>query len=123
MRFLANENIEQPIIDALRAAGHDVASVGEIAPGSPDEDVLRLANIESRIVLTNDKDFGELIYRRGRASAGILLLRLESEDGAQKAARLMQIFPSVEGALTGRFTVLTEARARLRPLQQRVEEE
>lgn len=57
MRLLANENVEQPVVDALRAAGHDVTCVGEAAPGARDEQVLHLANVEGRLLLTNDKDF------------------------------------------------------------------
>ena len=49
MRFLADENVEAPVIEAMRAAGHDVACIGEIAPGVEDQQVLRLANAQSRL--------------------------------------------------------------------------
>lgn len=117
MRLLANENVEQPIVDSLRAAGHDVACVAEVAPGARDEEVLRLANSESRLLLTNDKDFSELVYREGRVSAGIVLLRLQAQDGAQKAARLGDILPGVQERLAGHFAVISEERVRLRPLR------
>lgn len=117
MRFLANENIERPIVDHLRDAGHDVACIGELAPGASDEEVLRLADTESRLVLTNDKDFGEMAYRENRASAGIVLLRLEAQDGAEKAARLAHILPAIEERLPRHFAVVTERRVRMRPLR------
>ena len=60
MRFLANENFPGAAIKALVAGGHDVASVRSIAPGSADRDVLALAVREQRVLLTFDKDFGEL---------------------------------------------------------------
>lgn len=117
MRFLANENVEQPIVDSLRAAGHDVASVGEVAPGAHDDEVLRLATAESRLLLTNDKDFGELVCRRGAAAVGVVLLRLATQDGLEKAARLAEILPSIEQRLLGRFATISEECVRLRPLQ------
>lgn len=117
MRLLADENVEQPVIEALRVAGHDVASIADIAPGASDDDVLRLANAESRVLLTNDKDFGEMAYRQGQAAAGILLLRYLTQDGADKAARLAHVMPLIEDRLVGRFAVVSEARVRTRPLR------
>lgn len=117
MRFLANGNVEQPVVDALRDAGHEVACVGEIAPGASDEEVLRLANAESRLLLTNDRDFGELVYREGRVTEGIVVLRLETQDGLEKARRLMEILPSLEERLPEHFAILTHQRVRLRPLR------
>jgi len=117
MRLLANENIEQPIVDLLRAEGHDVAYVSEVAPGAPDDEVLRVANAESRLVLTNDKDFGEMAFRERRVTAGIVLLRLQSQDGVEKANRLKKILPVIEEQVAGHFAVVTEERVRLRPLR------
>jgi len=117
MRFLADENVEQPVVDALRADGHDVTCVGEVAPGTADEQVLQIANAESRLLLTNDKDFGQLIYREGRVSEGIVLLRFETQDGVEKAAILDRILPTLEPRLRGHFAILTEQRVRLRPLR------
>jgi predicted nuclease of predicted toxin-antitoxin system len=117
MRFLADENVEQPVVDALRAAGNDVTCVGEVAPGARDQEVLRLANAESRLLLTNDKDFGEAVYREGRTSEGIVLLRLRTEDGVEKAATVAKMLLELERRLAGHFAVLTDERVRLRPLR------
>lgn len=117
MRFLADENIEQPIIDYLLSCGHDILSVGDIAPGASDEKLLQLANSEKRILLTNDKDFGELVYREGRVSSGIVLLRLSKESGTEKVAILSHILPLVSDKLQQHFTVLGEGIVRLRPLK------
>jgi predicted nuclease of predicted toxin-antitoxin system len=103
----------------LRNAGHDVLCVSEVAPGAHDEDVLRLANIESRVVLTNDKDFGELIYREGRVSAGLLVLRLETQAGRKKGELLAEVLRAVADRLPGHFSVLTEERLRVRPLRRK----
>lgn len=59
MIFLADENLDFPIISALRNAGYDVLSVLELSPSIDDNEVLKIANNENRILLTSDKDFGE----------------------------------------------------------------
>jgi predicted nuclease of predicted toxin-antitoxin system len=77
MRFLVDENFPADAVTQLHAAGHDVVWVHTIAPGNSDEDVLAWAAREDRIVLTFDKDFGELAWRNGLpASCGVVLLRL-----------------------------------------------
>lgn len=65
MRFLADENVPLPSVDALRAAGHDVASISRESPGAPDPRVLERAQQEARLLITFDRDFGELIFARG----------------------------------------------------------
>jgi len=77
LRLLANENVPLAVVGALRARGHDVSSVGEDAPGSTDPAILRQATDEARLLLTFDKDFGELAVRaRLPAASGIVLLRM-----------------------------------------------
>lgn len=77
MRLLANENFPRAAVEALRAEGHDVAWIRTDAPGISDDAVLALARGEQRVLLTFDKDFGELVLRRGaRASHGVILFRV-----------------------------------------------
>src|SRR5712691_921548 len=77
MRFLANENFPGDAVAALVAAGHDVVWIRIAAPGSKDDDILAWAVRERRVLLTFDKDFGELAWRVGLpASSGIVLFRL-----------------------------------------------
>lgn len=75
MRILADENLHADIVHWLRAGGHDVSYAAETMAGEPDESILRRARAEDRIVITDDKDFGELVLRKGLANAGVLLLR------------------------------------------------
>jgi len=76
MRLLLNENIPLASVRALREAGHDVLAITEYSPGITDQEVLQLAQRENRIVVTFDRDYGELIYRRGLpVPNGILYLR------------------------------------------------
>lgn len=71
-----------------------------------DVEVLEWASTERRIVVTDDKDFGELTVRRGLRSAGIVLFRLESEDEAVRVAKLMEAIASLGESLYGSFTVI-----------------
>jgi hypothetical protein len=71
---VCDEGVERPIIDALRAEGHDVFYVAELQPGIGDDEVLAIAEAEVAIVVTTDKDFGELVFRQGLANHGVVLL-------------------------------------------------
>ena len=75
MRFLADESCDFAVVRALRAAGHDVVAIAEVTPRAEDDAVIDLAVREERLLLTEDKDFGQLVYARGRRTAGVLLLR------------------------------------------------
>ena len=74
MRFLADESCDFAVVEALRNAGYDVTAIAEINPGVEDEAVLASAQSESRVLLTEDKDFGLLAYARGREIAGVVRL-------------------------------------------------
>src|SRR5687768_1151256 len=75
-RFLANENVPREAVQAAREAGFDVTWMVELQPGAADETVLALAQREGRVLITLDKDFGELVFRHGRSgSHGVILLR------------------------------------------------
>ena len=74
--FLANENVPGDAVRAARQAGHDLTWMAEVSPGDPDDKVLARALAERRVLVTFDKDFGEMVFRRGRtASCGVILLR------------------------------------------------
>lgn len=77
MKFVADEDIDWPIVEHLRHRGHVVWYVAEMEPGMPDETVLDLARNEGALLLTADKDFGELVFRQRRLTSGVILLRLE----------------------------------------------
>lgn len=95
MRLCANENLAEACIVALRNAGHDVVWIREVAPGSSDESVLARAQTENRILITFDKDFGELVFHRGlSASNGIILFRIERPSAESLANRIVTILNS-----------------------------
>ena len=76
MKCVADENVDSAIETALRSAGHDVWYVAEEARGILDDEVLRRAADENALLLTSDKDFGDLVFRQGKSDSGVLLIRL-----------------------------------------------
>jgi predicted nuclease of predicted toxin-antitoxin system len=116
MRFLANENFPLDTVDALRNAGHDVAWVRTDAPGSSDPQVLQRAVAEARVLLTQDKDFGELAYQAGLPSAcGIVLFRLPAPSSSVLARWVVTAIES-RTDWAGKFAVVEPGRIRMRPL-------
>ena len=75
MRFLADESCDFAVVRALRSASHDVATVRDLAPGAPDKEVVRITHAQERILITEDRDFGRLVFVSTTESPGILYLR------------------------------------------------
>jgi predicted nuclease of predicted toxin-antitoxin system len=119
MRLLANENFPAAAVQALRSRGHDVTWVRTDAPGSSDEQVLARATAESRILITFDKDFGELAFRSGLvAPSGIILFRIRLSSPESVAARALTILES-RSDWPGNFAVVEESRIRITALRTR----
>lgn len=117
MRWLADECIDAGLVAYLRHSGHDVLSMAEIAPAANDAEVMALALREGRLLLTEDKDFGDLVFRRGARVPGIVLLRLDPAQHALKRQRLDAAMTRFgEQGLLGRYMIIEEARFRSRPL-------
>ena len=117
MRFLADENFPGAAITALEAAGHDVVWVRAVAPGASDPAVLAWAAREERILVTFDKDFGEL----ARVSAlprgcGVILLRMPMPRPSDVGQRLADLITARED-WAGYFSVIEPGRVRMRPLR------
>ncbi len=114
MRFLANENFPDPSILLLRDAGHDVRSVRTDHPGISDQQVITFAQAENRIILTFDKDYGELIFKGGITSPpAVLFLRYRGRD-PKAAAALIHDALKAGTILESRFTVIEEEGIRQR---------
>ena len=119
MRFLADENVPSASVSRLREAGHDVAAVAEDALGSGDSEVLGWAASEERIVLTFDRDYGELVYSSGLPTpAGVVYFRLMSPTPEAPAERLLGLLEVQGFPARGMFTVVERERVRQRPLPQ-----
>ncbi len=115
MRFLADENIPERMVEALRRLDHDVTWVHLEAPGSVDERVLERAASEGRVLVTADKDFGELAFRqRLPATSGVILLRVRGSAEARTAALVAAV--EAREDWTGQFAVVANDRVRVTPL-------
>jgi len=75
MKIVADEGVDRQVVEQLRRENHEVIYVAELAPGISDDEVLQLANERGAVLLTADKDFGELVFRLNRTSGGIMLIR------------------------------------------------
>jgi predicted nuclease of predicted toxin-antitoxin system len=116
MRLLANENVAHSVIRQLRESGHDVLSVKESMAGADDRAVLARAVTEQRVLLTFDKDFGELAFRsKLSAQCGIILIRITPRGPKEDARRITDILLGRKD-WTGAFWVITDLRIRRRPL-------
>ncbi len=114
MKILADENIEREIVDALRQTGHSITDIKETSPGVEDIDVLAIATGLDSILLTNDKDFGELISRDRLVSKGVILLRFGKLEIGVKIDLLLGVLEDRETELEGAFTVITGTGVRIR---------
>ncbi len=116
MRILADENVPRTIVDWLRGEGHDVLYAAESRNQTPDADLLTAAEAQGYVILTEDKDFGELVYRDRRNSHGVILLRMEDRPATQRLARIQAVWAVIESHLPGNFLVATLSRLRIRSL-------
>jgi len=101
MRFLADECCDAALVNALRQDGHDVVYAIESLRGATDDELLTCAFSERRFLLTEDKDFGELVYRFRRPACGIVLMRFDVADRALKIPRLRYLLSQEAGRLSG----------------------
>ena len=116
MRFLADECCEAALVSALRQDGHDVLYAIESLRGATDDELLTRALSERRFLLTEDKDFGELVCRLRRPTQGIILLRFDVADRAAKIPRLRRLLEQKPDRLAGVLVILETDKVRFRPL-------
>jgi predicted nuclease of predicted toxin-antitoxin system len=117
MKFLADECCDAPLVDALRQDGHDVLYAVESLRGATDDELLACAFSEQRFLVTEDKDFGELIYRLRRQAHGIVLLRFDIVDRHLKIPRLRYLLAQAAERLPDALVVLEADKIRFRPLR------
>ncbi|MFN8594354.1 MAG: DUF5615 family PIN-like protein [Thermomicrobiales bacterium] len=114
MRFLLDESAEARIAAFLTAQGHDATRIGRDYPASlPDPAVLAFAHHERRILITNDKDFGELVVRKHRDHAGVILLRFPLDSTAQQKIDALASFLTTHPEPRNQFVVLTPQGVRI----------
>lgn len=114
MKILADEGVDKPIVDLLRVSGFDVHYILETNGGIADDEVLQIANDEKRILLTQDKDFGEMVFRMQKVHLGIILIRLGFAVSTEKAKLINQVFLDYGERLLNTFTVIQPNAIRIR---------
>ncbi|MCC6572781.1 MAG: DUF5615 family PIN-like protein [Planctomycetes bacterium] len=117
MHALADEGFSAVVIEALRSAGHDVMWSRDTMPAASDRAVLEFAQRENRVVLTDDRDFGELVFRLGlNAGSGVIYFRLGSMNADDYLRRVLEVVGAI-AEFAGSFYVVGPKVVRRRPMQ------
>lgn len=114
MNLVADEGVDQPIVAALRAAAFDVTYYAELAPGTDDTTILAHAQNAHTLLLTCDKDFGELIFRNRLVTAGVVLIRLEGLNAETKARLVLNAIQAHAAEMLNSFAVISPGLLRIR---------
>jgi predicted nuclease of predicted toxin-antitoxin system len=115
MKLLANENFPQSSVKLLKDSGYDIVSVGDDFAGILDSEVIDFANQEHRTILTFDRDYGELIFKRGlRPTAGVIYLRWEFFQPEEPGKYLIELFSSKNILYENTLTVISDDNIRQR---------
>jgi predicted nuclease of predicted toxin-antitoxin system len=114
MKFLADEGVDRLIVNGLRELGFDVYYVIEEVRSLDDDVLLEIALNESRILITRDKDFGELVFRLNKAHAGVILIRLEGYTTRERADTVCPLILQYQDQLPNAFTVIQKGIIRIR---------
>ncbi len=112
MRFLVDESTGSIVAQSLKGQGQEVFSVYDEARGMDDEDIIQKAFAENWILITNDKDFGDKVYREQHPHKGIIFLRLSDERAFNKISVIEQLLLNYAGQLANNFVVVTEKQVR-----------
>ena len=112
MNFIADAHISVAICDFLVRAGHDCIHAERISPGLSDAEILQLAVDQNRIILTSDKDFGELVFRHGFPALGVILLRFDVATESERFDLFQKYWPVIETSVSGHFVVATNRRVK-----------
>src|SRR5260221_13509651 len=116
MKILADESVDHPVYEFLKGKGFNIKHISFIASGSPDVDVLDMAWRQKRVLLSVDKDFGELAFRAKRPSHGIVLYRLSGLTNREKAEIIFKVFQGRKSEIENNFVVVTKSQVRIRRL-------
>jgi len=107
MKFLADENVEKVVVDWLRGEGFDVLYIAEISPS---------VNDEQRVIITNDKGFGELIFYRKEPVIGLILIRAKDESAANKVELIREVIGKLRDRMMRHFIVVNEIGIRIKSI-------
>jgi predicted nuclease of predicted toxin-antitoxin system len=118
LKFLADVNIEKDVVDFLKKQGFDVLWIPDYDCRLEDDDLLELANKEKRILITNDTDFGEIVFLQKKISKGIVLIRVKGQEVHIKLRVLRKLIKFHSDKLKNSFIVVSDRRIRIRPMEE-----
>lgn len=116
MKFLADECCSASLVQNLRDEGHDVVYIMELHPSATDKEVLEKAYLEKRILITEDKDFGELVLRLKKKTHGVILLRFTIADQHLKWPKLKKLIELKPQTLSKKFVVIDKEKFRIQKI-------
>ena len=116
IKLLIDESVDFPVVRYLRSKGFNATSVAEDCKSLEDKEILKIALREDRILITNDKDFGALVFKEKLSSNGIILLRLWNQTSDAKIKILERVLEEHINKLPGNFIVVTENKIRVTKL-------
>ena len=114
MILLADESVDGQVVEGLRSEGHSVWYTAEQEPGLADADVFHIANQKEAVLLTADKDFGEIVFRQRHITKGVILIRLAGLSPSRKSLTIASALRDHSGELIDAFTVISPASIRIR---------
>ena len=117
IKFIADANVEKKIVDCLIKFGFDVKWIPDYNCEMDDEDLLTMANNEKRILITNDKDFGELVFLRKQNCAGIILIRVKGQDTKEKVELVEKLILNYKDKIPNHFSLITKTKIRFIPME------
>jgi predicted nuclease of predicted toxin-antitoxin system len=117
IKFLADVNVEKELVDYLSGQGYDIKWIPDFDCEMLDEDLLRMANLEKRILITNDKDFGELIVLQRKLSTGVILFRVKGQRTQDKVKLMRKLLEKYGDKLLCHFVVATRNKFRFMPME------
>jgi predicted nuclease of predicted toxin-antitoxin system len=113
VKCIADESVDKPIVEALRANGHEVYYILEENHGIPDNEVLRIANEKNSVLITSDKDFGEIVFRQKRNHFGVVLIRLSGLNSEQKILLTLSAIERHQEEMINHFSVISKTHIRI----------
>lgn len=118
VKFIADEGFSFPISSILRDKGYDVKWIGDIASGVDDRIVFEISRKEGRIILTEDKDFGELAIRFKCKTSGIILLRIDPDQKELREKKVLELFRNFSDKLKGHLIIIDKQKFRFRKIEE-----
>jgi len=117
LKFLADVNIEKNLVDYLREQGFNVLWIPDYDCRLKDDDLLKLANKEKRVLITNDTDFSEIVFLQKKVSIGIILIRIKGQVVNKKLSVLKKLIEHYSDKIKNNFIVITDKRIRVRSVE------